>query len=914
MVAIAAAASAWPDHCWVVTARPGGAAYALAGEDFAQFHILPSRRWARAYLETRSVPADRVERAMLDGYGLGDLLGVPLFAERLADRLLDNLEASFSPLELLVDEQYAATAREARRHGEERADLSDWLRSVAIALELRGRASAEAPELAAVRGPGGLAAEEARRRLVDVALLADVPGKAAFPLKTLQEGLCADAILKAEDPVAVLRYAAAAEVAGVERLREDIEFTIDLIFEHADRGLREALKEIDPMRWARTLVTHGDLADARDALRTIWGWHIERGLSLIGIGEDGLRTSRRAVRAIAERWPELILERRDELEGEARDGSPLERARALAVLGELPFDDNTDGWLLPRLEDSDPQVAALAAQTAGRLHVASAEPGLRKLFAGDEQRVARAALAALVEIVEVPILAEIGPQAAGRNLLQPVTERLLERLDLDTGIELVARSGHVDGVLPWLMERLIETAHADAWTPARVAALMRACHQMGGGSMPAALLAEVFAKHPAEAISSVHVHRIGEGPYGPPGQLLPLSRLDPALLSGDVHRELREAVDRSVREEDERQERAQRHERALERLRSQLDTSSGTLQPGDLDLTYGSLRSLEPRYREILGEFVNRWWPDGGLVTGSGEERLDEPTRRMLMIGAEIRPPIETARWRELLQAHLAAHEWAEHELAGHGVTTWLAATYREGYEGKIATRIPAADARSLARLLAIPGREGRSRRLTELAYERLGQLDSDTAGWSGVVAVLIEDGHRDGARALLESGLPDTARGAITESLAQHGEAAAQVTVLKGLAQAVQRGESPQRPHWQATEHTPEVVAAAARLAEVALDHDSEDALAFAFGVIQSRSDEGSLALLEALATRHRATRPWLQLSVESVARRIATRQVLLRLPEALDGVAAEFEVEAERAVPTQVGPMPTAFTRKGQ
>jgi hypothetical protein len=45
-------------------------------------------------------------------------------------------------------------------------------------------------------------------------------------------------------------------------------------------------------------------------------------------------------------------------------------------------------------------------------------------------------------------------------------------------------------------------------------------------------------------------------------------------------------------------------------------------------------------------------------------------------------------------------------------------------------------------------------------------------------------------------------------------------------------------------------------------------------------------------------------------MARRIATHQVLLRLPEALDGVAAESEVETERAVPTEVGPRHTAFT----
>jgi hypothetical protein len=897
--AIEAASAAWPEHSWVVTSRPGDAADALAAEEFTPLHILPSRRWARAYLETRGVPADRTERAMLDGYGLGDLLGVPLFAARLADRLLEGSDANLSPLELLVDEQYAATAREARRHGEERADLGGWLRSLAIALELRGRASAPTAELAAVVGPGGLAAEAARSQLVAATLLADVPGTAAFALRTLQQGLCADAILKAKEPAAVLRYAASAQVAGVERLREDIEFTIDLVFEHADRDLREALKEIDPMRWARTVVTRGELADAREAFLTIWQWHVERGLNLVRIGEDGLRTSRRTIRAIAQRWPEVIDERRDELEAHARGGSSIERARALAVLGELRFDGHTDGWLLPRLEDGDPQVVMLAAEIAGRLRLASAEPALRRLFATGKERVARGALAALVEVVDVPALAEIGAQAASRNMLQPVAERVLERIDLDTGIELVARSGHTDGILPWFTEQLIKTVHADAWTATRVAALMRACRQMGVGGMPdVAFLAGIFAKHPAEAIAEVFVQRVGEGPYAPAGQLLPLGHLDPALLAGDDRVQLREALERARREVDERKENAERHERALGRLRLQLDTCGGTLQPQDLDLTFGSLRRIEPHYRAVLGELVDRWWPQGGLGVGSGEERLNEPTRIMLMVGSEIRAPIAAARWRELLDAHLVAHEWAEGELAAHGVTAWLAATYRGDYEGEIATRLPAADAKSLAKLLAISGRKGCSERLVDLMFTCLGQLASRDAGWINIVAMLVEAGHYDRVRELLTGDVPDAAREAIVARLAQHGEAAAQVEVLGSLAQAVERGELPQRPHWPAGEHQPDVVAAAARLSDVALAHNSEDLAGFALGVVQSAPDAKALALLDDLAMRHRATWPWLQLSVEHLARRIATREVLLRLPESLDAVASEFRAKAERTV----------------
>ena len=894
--AITAAASRWSDHCWVVTSRPTVAAQTLSTEGFAAFHILPSRRWARRYLETRSVPQDRVEHAMLDGYGLGDLLGVPLFAERLADRLLDGVEVDFSPLELLVDEQYAATRREARRAGQEAGDLGGWLRSLAVALELRGRNSADLEELAAVLGPGDLAASEARGRLVEVTLLAEIPGKAAFPLKTLQEGLCANAIVTASDPVAVLGYAASALVGGVERLRDDIDFTIDLVFEHADRDVRRALRAIDPPRWARTVMTRGDLDDAREAFQTLWDWHEERDMGFIGFGESGLRSTRQTIRAIARRWPTVILERRDELEGDANSDAPSARDRALTALGELPPDGHTDGWLLPRLQDSDPQIAIHAAQLAGRLRASSAEPVLRSLLDDDEERLAKVALSALVEIVDVQSLAELGARASTRNGLQPVAERLLKRLDLDTGIELVARSSQVDGVLPWLTQRLIETAHADAWIPARVAALMAACAQMGGGSMPEPdLLAGIFARQPAAAIAAVRVQRILDGPWGSGGQLLPLSLLDPALLAGDEHADLREAIDRAVDEETDRQGRVTSHERKLAGLQALLDDRGLEIEPAELDPPYGSLHTLEPRDRELLGELVNRWWPETGLTAATGEDELSEPTRILLLVGAQTKPALSPARWLELLDAHLAARQFGEYELADHGVSAWLTATYDDDYEQHLTSRIATAkDATALSKLIAIPAREARTPRVTELAFARLGELSSDTPRWLNVVGMLIEDGHIDEARVLLDTDIQQAAREGILARLAIHGDPEAQVNIIDGLTRALESGQSPERPHWQSNVETPEVVAAASRLADAALSRNVREIPGFAISLIQACRDEESLTVLEELAAKHHVAHSWLWLSVEQMTRRIATRQVLLRLPEALNEVASEFEQQA--------------------
>jgi hypothetical protein len=57
--------------------------------------------WAEQYLEARAVPKRRLDKAELGLYGLGDLLTVPLFAEKVADRLLDGADVP-EPLDVLV--------------------------------------------------------------------------------------------------------------------------------------------------------------------------------------------------------------------------------------------------------------------------------------------------------------------------------------------------------------------------------------------------------------------------------------------------------------------------------------------------------------------------------------------------------------------------------------------------------------------------------------------------------------------------------------------------------------------------------------------------------------------------------------------------------------------------------------------
>ena len=86
-------------------------------------------------------------------------------------------------------------------------------------------------------------------------------------------------------------------------------------------------------------------------------------------------------------------------------------------------------------------------------------------------------------------------------------------------------------------------------------------------------------------------------------------------------------------------------------------------------------------------------------------------------------------------------------------------------------------------------------------------------------------------------------------------------------------------------------------RLLDAALTHSVAELPDFALALMQSRPDEETLQHLAELASTHKENLPMLSLSVERMARRIATRKVLERLPDALVEVACCFDAQAGAA-----------------
>jgi len=886
VAAVLAAIDQWPSHTWVVTSRPGRAAAALAATGMPEFRLFASRRWARAYLETRAVPPDRVARALLDGYGLGDLLAIPALAKRLADHLLQD-GSDVTPLKLLVDQQHQAARDEADRHRQATASLADWLRSVAIALELRGRTSAPIQELVDLRGPGELSAAEARRRLVEVTLLADMPGTTAFPAKTLQEGLVADAILQTRDVVETVRQIAMAEIAGRPRLRDDLELTLDLVFEHADRDTRRGLRELDPLRWARTVPTRGDEHDAREAFELIWAWHAERALAFALAGEEGLRTTRQAITEIVRRWPQVALERRETLERDLCDERPAARLRALTVLSALPTaDDRTAGWLVPLLSDGAARVVELAAGTAARLRVREAEDALTALLKARNDLVRIAALRALVELVDADRLPQLAARVKVADDLRRVSRRLNERLDLDTAIALVRTRDDMNATTAWLVDRLVDTAHPGAWTATRVAALAQACAARHGSGMPdPQRLATVFARHPQEAIAAVQVARVGGKPYAPRQQLLALARLDASLLAGDGHADLRAAVAGAVAEEEERARREADSDRAM-RLRELLDARGVDVDARELLDLLPPRRDIDARHRDMLLEIVDRWWPEAGFP-----EDIDERHHALLELGASIEAPLTVERWMQLLDEHAAAPRFGRYPLGCDTVTWWLHQTYGPQYDNALIQRIDGADGDEL-RTLAVIGHAGPPGAVTDAVIARLRASGPATPAWRSVVGLMADRADAAGTvHELLTPDVPPDVRAYIIAGLARTGDAAAQAEHVGDVARRVEAGERPERlAHWKPAE-TPELLAALGRLADAALTHGANELRGSALGHLGQWTDPAVLDVLDDLVRRHDDDDAWIAITRDNAARRFATRAVLDRLAPRLADVAAFFD-----------------------
>jgi hypothetical protein len=898
--AIAAAVDRWPQHSWIVSTRPTADEAAFRDHGFVVYRIVPSRHWAQTYFDTRGVPRHRTRRAMLDGYGLGELTAIPVFAERLADVLLDDHLDMPSPLALLTEQQRRAIADEAQREGEKAVELGAWIRALALALALNGRAAAHRDELEPLPLPPGLTTTAARGRLVRASLLADVPDQASFPHKSLQDALCAQAILDADDPVVTLLAVAATEIDGSVYFRDDWDFIIDLVFEHADPQQRRALRAYDEQRWARTVLTCGGLAEAREAFALLDAWHAERGWGFSVAGDGGLRVAVATIRALGRRCPEVIEERRAQLEQDLASEDAGTARRAVEALASLGPDHPTD-WLVSCLEhEQRPRILIGAAHLAGELGAHAAAPALMKLLSRSEERLWMTALHALVELVSLSELPAVVKEVPGIDGLRSVASRLLEHVDLDTTLAIIRAEGQLSPTSAWLLERVIEDVVREAWTQERVEALMYALGSHGGGGRPdPAIVATALAHHAeaAVAVAARQVTRVGDGPYGPAAALLAVARLKDEHLAADELCDLRAAIARVAADDDVRRARGEQPALARATLAAALDKHGLDLPPEALQ-GVGQLRLLSPEHCAQLLALVDRWWPTSGfpIVPRDAATEPDDVhrARRAVAVGAEFKAPLPFDRWVQLLDAHFSADRWHDPmDLRSNDVVGWLAHTHTPAADPVLAERMSnAPNGDILSQLIAIAGRASRSAVLTDAAYTRLATLGPETAMWLSAVGLLLEDREVAPARALLALPMSAKIRSGVISHLSRAGDPQAVGEELDALTASLAIGEIPPTPeHWWPETRQATPTDAAARLADAAHKQDAVELRDFAIGLLEHLPDPVAHTALADLVTRHGADQPLLRDAADRNARRLATRTILASIPDDLGAAAAWFD-----------------------
>ena len=475
IAAVLAACRRWPQHRWVIASRPCIELAAFSDGGFERYRILPSEAWGHQYLRKRGVADPDIDWLTTRNAGFGAVMGIPLFAAAAADRLLADGGRPETPLDLLVDTQRDAADREARRSGQAEADWWIWLRRLAVGLELRSRTEASTAELAAVPGRGGLAVEEIREPLIRASLLVELPDRAAFPRRTLQEALCASAILESTDPLARIAEVGVGEVAGERHIRADLDFTLDLVFESASRDLRRRLRATDEERWALTVLARGSAEDAGVALDLLIQ-EAERRAGSLSMYAPGLRSPLQAVRSIVGRWPDLVADRRERLLGELESPADHGRFNALWILSAQSSDQDP-AWLPGLIEDESTKVSLLAAETAASWRVRDAIPALEAVVGRPGSvHLRKRFLGVLLKLAEgreerLRIVASLlgdGP------LFGESASEIHDLVDLDGYLELLGRRTHDSRIWEWLLDRALEVAVPEDWTVERVETLVEA--------------------------------------------------------------------------------------------------------------------------------------------------------------------------------------------------------------------------------------------------------------------------------------------------------------------------------------------------------------------------------------------------------------------------------------------------------
>ncbi|MBV9173430.1 MAG: SIR2 family protein, partial [Chloroflexi bacterium] len=497
----------WPQHDYVVTTRPTVEAVRLIAAGFRSLRIVLSDGWGARYMARRGVPEAKLAELRERAPTASNLLSIPSYAAAVGERLVRGDELTDRPIDLLLDPVRTMASSEAQKQGKPLASYLAWLQRLAVGLELRGRNQATTGELAAPPGPEEEDAATTRERLVQAALLNDVPDRAEFPQRTVQEALCAEALLRCSDPGEAVRAVAAADLGVEEVLRGDIEHCLDLVWANATPEQRAALRDLDALRWARTIAADCTDDEAEHAFDIIWTWHQQRRVWMDWAARGQLRGAQEAVQLLAAGHPDVVRRRLQELIDATRALEPASRGNAVEVLRRLGRDENTATWLLPLLSDANDVVRREAAQASAHLGVQEALPVLHERFPGlSDELEAEAygrALVILTSDADLVRVAELLSQHG--RVWSRFGEELAQRLALPDALAVLRIGVAAPEEQLTLLQRILQQHSPETWGSEDVELLAESLirHDMQSYEVDGNLLATIVRRHPEAALRGI---------------------------------------------------------------------------------------------------------------------------------------------------------------------------------------------------------------------------------------------------------------------------------------------------------------------------------------------------------------------------------------------------------------------------
>jgi hypothetical protein len=508
-----AVADRYPQHVIVITTRVTDDVLALEAAGFEVFRIPRDGAWGRRYLEHRGIPDERVTELFADVQTVTDLVAVPQYAaligERLAQEPLEGVPSTGFGLMIEVGVK-DAVRREAGNLGYSADQLYRWLRLLALSLELRGRVNATIDDLAEIPGPEELRGPEARERLVERALLQDIPNVAALQTNAVQEALAADALLSMGDPVEALKEAAVTTLVGHPVFRADLDHMIDLFYEGAPTEIRPALRDLDKLRWARTARADAPAEEREAAIDELWEVYVERRVWLDTNQGREVRDARSAARRLIASLDDVGSTRRTRWRHALQSREPTTRANATFFMSQLGFDEETTAWLEPLFGDDNPVVrrhAVSAALSFGQPGQALL-PALRNAYPAERDELAAEAIGHAIFELTAPEeraaaieLLLTNPIGWGRN------SYLIADLELNDALAIFERTGVRNDSDERQLSELATKQPVDEWTDHQVQILIRILMTSQRfyyrEFRERELLEELASRHPEAAIAAV---------------------------------------------------------------------------------------------------------------------------------------------------------------------------------------------------------------------------------------------------------------------------------------------------------------------------------------------------------------------------------------------------------------------------